>query len=129
MTLVPIEDLPIWTFRPNWSGGVTERLEWLTDVLPSRVGAEQRRGLRLSPRRSLEFQLLLHGEERTFFDLMLQALGSSDFSRHCPAIDDTSLLTTSCSGKLHCLTIALARSVRWCCCVSGNSTAVFARVS
>lgn len=51
-----------WFYRPD--GAVIERLEWLTDVIPSFSGREQRRGLRMSPRRSFEFGLLLTQGER-----------------------------------------------------------------
>lgn len=53
-----------WFHSPN--GEVLERLEWLTDVLPSFGGEEQRRALRKSPRRSFEFAVMLtHAERRT----------------------------------------------------------------
>jgi hypothetical protein len=48
-----------WVFAPDWSEPVIERLEWLTDVMESHAGHEQRVRLRASPRRSLEYRLLL----------------------------------------------------------------------
>ena len=51
-----------WLHRPN--GGVLERLEWLTDVLPSFNGGEQRRQLREAPRRTFEFAVQLTGRDR-----------------------------------------------------------------
>jgi len=51
-----------WFYRP--SGDVLERLEWLTDVLPSFNGGEQRRELRIAPRRSFEFDFVLTEAER-----------------------------------------------------------------
>jgi hypothetical protein len=39
---------------PNWKNGITETLEWLSDVLRNSYGAEQVRALRLSPRRTFE---------------------------------------------------------------------------
>lgn len=71
--------LPVWSIRPNWKGGILERLEWLTDVLTSSSGAEQRRSLRLSPRRSLEVTINPTQNERSFVDLLLHRLGSSDW--------------------------------------------------
>jgi len=47
----------------DWQGGFTERLEWLTDVLTMRNGAEQRIRLRRNPRRSFEFDVLEYGND------------------------------------------------------------------
>lgn len=72
-------DLPVWTIRPNWKGGVLERLEWLTEVLASDTGVEQRRAKRLSPRRSFEFTVNPTRNDRTYLDLALHRLGSEDW--------------------------------------------------
>ena len=64
-----------WAFEPDWGANVTERLEWLTDVLSNPRGAEQRRALRISPRRSLETSMLVEGTERALFDLALAGWG------------------------------------------------------
>lgn len=71
-------ELPVWTIRPNWRGGVLERLEWLTDVIEGSDGTEQRRGLRLSPRRSFEATFNPIGPARSYFDLWLHRLGDSE---------------------------------------------------
>lgn len=42
---------------PNWAEPVRERLNWLTDVLLTQSGIEQRIGLRAAPRRGLEYAL------------------------------------------------------------------------
>lgn len=52
-----VKNIPLWTFAPNWSTSVSETLEWLTDVMASPTGAEQRRMLRRYPRRSIEFYI------------------------------------------------------------------------
>lgn len=72
-------DLPVWTIRPNWAQGITERLEWLTDVLASSTGVEQRRAVRLSPRRYIEITVNPTQQERTFLDLILHSLGSAEW--------------------------------------------------
>lgn len=50
-------------FSPDWGERVTERLEWLTDMLPARDGREQRVRLRAAPRRSLEYEAIFGGDE------------------------------------------------------------------
>lgn len=58
-------------FLPDWTDGIIERLIWATDILQSRSGAEQRRGLRLSPRREFDIHLAVDGRERQAFDLAM----------------------------------------------------------
>lgn len=77
--MIPDADLPVWTIRPNWRTPILERLEWLSDVLISRTGAEQRRAVRLSPRRSFEMLFNPFNGKRTFLDLLLHNVGSSEF--------------------------------------------------
>jgi hypothetical protein len=48
----------VFGFAPNWSEPVRERLAWLTDVLLTQSGIEQRIGLRGIPRRGLSYSLL-----------------------------------------------------------------------
>lgn len=64
----------------DWSKPVIETLQWLTDILQSYTGHEQRRSLRLAPRISLEAELLLHGAERQFFDLAMIGWGAKTFA-------------------------------------------------
>lgn len=64
-----------WSFVPDWAEGITERLGWLTDVLPSPTRAEQRRALRLSPTRQFEVRSLLEGPERANFDVAVYSWG------------------------------------------------------
>lgn len=61
-------DLPVWSIPPNWSTPVTERLEWLTDVLQSRSLSEQRRAIRLTPRRFFEFVINPVDRVRSYMD-------------------------------------------------------------
>lgn len=74
-----IPELPVWSIRHNWAQPITERLEWLTDVLASNSWAEQRRALRLSPRRYFEFAVNPTRGERTMVDLMLRKLFSNQW--------------------------------------------------
>jgi len=82
---------PVWSIRPNWREGVLERLEWLTDVLTSSTGVEQRRALRLSPRRYIEITVNPTNNERSFLDLVLHRLGSDEWL--CPLWFDQAKLT------------------------------------
>lgn len=72
-------DLPTWTFRPDWSKEVIERLEWRTEILGSITGAEQAIATRYAPRRSVEARFLCEGAERTYLSLTMQRAGSSEF--------------------------------------------------
>lgn len=72
-------DLPVFPFKVNWENGISERLEWKTDVLTDLVGNEQRRGLRLHPRRDFDVTLTLWDQERQFLDLWLHRMVGSEF--------------------------------------------------
>lgn len=74
-----IEILPTWTFEPNWAGTYTEALEWLTDVLTSPKGAEQRRSLRLYPRKTIEFTSAVGNNDRQAFRQFLEAHSGRNF--------------------------------------------------
>ncbi|MDR1890111.1 MAG: hypothetical protein LBQ81_12165 [Zoogloeaceae bacterium] len=69
-----------WVFPPNWATPVEERLEWLTDVLTSRSGAEQRRALRIAPRRFFEAEFIAAGDARRLLDLMLLDWSGNEWS-------------------------------------------------
>lgn len=71
-------DLPLWSVPPNWSKGVTERLEWLTNVMTSTTGAEQRRAVRETPRRWFDFTINPIDNVRTFVDLWLHNLADKE---------------------------------------------------
>lgn len=65
-----------FAFTPNWATRIRERLSWETDVLGSPSGAEQRRAIRLSPRRRFEGDLVVDGRERGLFDNAIAGWGS-----------------------------------------------------
>jgi hypothetical protein len=89
-------DLPVWTIKPNWANGITERLSWLTDVLASTYGTEQRRALRLSPRREFEMTFNPVDNVRSYFDLWLHRMGSFEFM--VPLFHDSGRLTAALSA-------------------------------
>lgn len=61
----------IWAFLPDWDDGIVERLEWNTEVLASQSMVEQRRAMRIAPRKTFSFQMYVEDAERQFLDLAL----------------------------------------------------------
>ena len=55
-------------FGPDWKTGVTETLTFLTDILITRNGTEQRRSLRTKPRRQLAYAAILRREDVHAFE-------------------------------------------------------------
>ena len=64
----------------DWSTPVLEHISFLTDILQSTTGHEQRRALRVAPRLSFEADLLIYGAERQYFDLALTGWGARTFA-------------------------------------------------
>lgn len=48
----------LWDIRPNWEGGYRISYEYKTEIITSRSGKEQRRALRQTPRKSLEYEVI-----------------------------------------------------------------------
>ena len=69
-----------WTWVPNWSAGVKERLEWLTLLEKSASGDETATPLREWPRRSWEFTPLAEGTARQRMEAMLYDASSRTWS-------------------------------------------------
>lgn len=67
-------------FLVDWSKPVIEHLNFLTDVLQSETGHEQRRALRFAPRLSFDAEFLLTGTERQYFDLSVVGWGDKTFA-------------------------------------------------
>jgi hypothetical protein len=64
----------------DWSKPISESLQWLTDILQSQTGYEQRRSLRLTPRISYEADLLIYDTERQYFELAMIGWGAKTFA-------------------------------------------------
>lgn len=81
--LVPPPDprlsMPVWSILPNWDDGINERLIWLTDLLESEEGAEQRRSIRVYPRRTFEASFWRKGADRTRMDNFALSVGKDKF--------------------------------------------------
>ncbi len=58
-------DLPVFSVLPNWASPVIERLSYSTEVILSEIGVEQRRALRVQPRRSFEAVFARHDAIRS----------------------------------------------------------------
>lgn len=64
----------LWPVPPQWESPVVERLEWRTDVLTAYDQTEQRRGLRVRPIRSFEYQIVTGREEQPHVEAIVYAL-------------------------------------------------------
>lgn len=80
----------LWPCDPDWSDGMTETLEWKTDILQSYSGAEQRIARRLSPRRTFEFSILIASNERARFENRLAYVGGNSW--YLPIYPDVTYL-------------------------------------
>lgn len=72
-------EIPVWTIPPDWTEPVVEGVEWLTSVLASITGVEQRMSIRQSPRRYIEYTVRAIGEWRTWFDALMTTQDQIDF--------------------------------------------------
>ena len=96
----------VWQVEPDWTNGVTETLEWKTDILQSYSGAEQRIARRLSPRRTFEFSILIGGNERARFENRLAFVGGNSW--YFPIYTDVTYLDNDANtgaSVLSCNTI------------------------
>lgn len=86
-----------WTFQPDWSRPLVERLEWLTDIMTSYDGTEQRASLRQLPRRSFEFQYCADtAKARRMLDNVIHACGAQAWA--VPVWTDGSTLSSQFSA-------------------------------
>ncbi|ECG5643239.1 phage tail protein [Salmonella enterica subsp. enterica serovar Poona] len=102
-----------WLLMPD--GDVTETLSWKTDILASQNGAEQRMARRLSPRRTLEFQVVADGNDRQRLEADLFHFGSRIWS--VPVFMDVATLTQPVPPG----SLTLPLSARWRDIQSGSS--------
>lgn len=83
--------------RPDWKRGVQESLEWLTDILTMRDGAEQRFSIREEPRRAQGFDVVLSRREASLLRSFLATHQARSFV--APVWTDKGYLTeTAHSG-------------------------------
>lgn len=73
-TILVSEGLPpLWSLSPDWQTPVREKLGFLTDVLKAWTGYEQRRMLRIAPRRVFSFSTLATLAEKRYIENTLFA--------------------------------------------------------
>ena len=109
----------LWPCPFAWSDKVTETLAWLTDVMVSRNATQQRRQVRLWPRRSFSFTQQLAGDARRLVEALRFDLGARQLV--LPVLPDVQLLGDALAGgaaAIACRTagfdfVAGGRAVLW----------------
>lgn len=82
-----------WALTPDWSAGVRETLQFKTDVMTAWSGVEQRRALRIAPRRQFEFTAPMAQQERRIVEAALFAWSSMIWA--LPIFSDGQRLTSA----------------------------------
>ena len=90
--------MPVLTVLPNWREPIGERITYATEVLSSENDTEQRRSLRLRPRRSFEMTFSRSRELRPRLDSFFTAHGKHDFQ--LPMWHEQYVLTGALGGTL-----------------------------
>lgn len=70
-------NLPVFPIEHNWSDPITETFEFLTDVMVSESSAEQRRKIRMFPRRIMTAKFAEWDLDGRTLDIALAGLGQS----------------------------------------------------
>lgn len=83
----------IFTFAPDWSSPVLERLEWATQITEVEDGTETRNKLRSSPRRTFEYAFLMQTHEKRLFEEYVWAWKARVFA--LPIWTDCIIVTTA----------------------------------
>lgn len=69
-----------WTWAPDWGAGLTERIEFKTEVMRSFNGREQRRRLRRGARRVIESATLMTNDDRRRLEIALFGWGARSWA-------------------------------------------------
>ncbi len=93
----------------EWSESPTEYLEFGTDILPTVAGGEQRISYRKSPRQRFEVSLLLDGDDRRRFQLMIFDWYNNNWA--VPLWYDRLYLTAAISAGATTVTVASTSNV------------------
>lgn len=70
--VVPITGrrVTLFPFNPNWSSTVQETLQWATTVYQAYSGREQRMDSRTNPRRIYQYNIRIHDNDASLFDVL-----------------------------------------------------------
>lgn len=112
---------PLLDFRVNWDSSYRISYEFKTDMVVSRSGREQRRGLRETPRKSLEYRSLLTGDELRRFNRLM----SSQHGRSIDTFEATRSAVTVAPLAAGVQTATLADVPTWL--VAGTNVALVDR--
>lgn len=69
----------VFPFKPNWSDAPEVTLSYKTDMFTSRSGLEQRRALRSTPRRRVDYTSLAHRSDMVAFNRLMATKQNADF--------------------------------------------------
>lgn len=100
-----LSELVPWPFVHDWGQPAIEHLTWNTDLMRSPVGAEQRRQMRLTPRREIAMSYQVSGQDRQLFQALIAGVGSSDFA--VPIDQDAQYIASALSAdgtRIDCTT-------------------------
>lgn len=101
-----VENIPLWTLRPNWREAVLETLSWPTTILASPSGAEQRFSLRVTPERRFEVTFEPLGPERAWLDNALTT--ASALRWYVPVFPDVGRTTAAIGAPSATIPVATA---------------------
>lgn len=122
---MPIQNLPVWTFEPNWTNSVTETFEWNTRILKSVDGSEQRAALRALPWITYEFTVAVAGTMRQYLDQMLVTHGAGTW--YLPLFHEASSIDADAPAGSMVLSGADLSGQQWvqagavACIMNGNA--------
>lgn len=85
--------LMTWTARPNWTTPVLERFSWVTEIFTKMYGSEQRRALRIGPKKETRFEFLVNGNDKRSIENMV--FGWSDNQWLLPVWSDVQKTTAA----------------------------------
>lgn len=74
-----IQNLAVWVFEPDWGSGIVESLEFFTNILTSKTGAEQRLAHRDTPRRMIELDMTVANNERAYLERFIGLAAGGKF--------------------------------------------------